>query len=234
MDAITNGVTIKVGSSSFHSFNDFRLAIGNTDYISEPEYEDIYVDIPGRQGFLDLSEVIAGRPVYHSREISIEFGGVKANPNDWDAAISDLRNKFHGKIVQLIFDNDPDWYWTGRAEINDFEHERQLGTFKFEIPSASPFKYSINVVPNLSNLSLSTTGRSISIPVTGQPVNPEFVISNTGTSTVTISATGKPTKTVNAVGTYRWPDLWYDTTTTIVAQGPSAGKISVVYRQMSL
>ena len=233
MDAITNGVTIKVGSSTYHSFANFGLAIGNTDYISEPEYEDIYVDIPGRQGFLDLSEVIAGRPVYHSREISIEFGGVKANPNDWDAAISDLRNKFHGKVVQLIFDNDTGYYWTGRAEINDFEHERQLGTFKFEIPSASPFKYSVDIVPNLANISLSSTARTISIPVTGMPVNPEFVLTNTGTSTVTIVANGI-TKTVNAVGTYRWPDIWFETTTNITAKGPTNGKLSIVYRQLSL
>ena len=230
MDALTNGVTIKVGTSTYHSFNDFRLAIGNNDYIKQPEYDAVYVDIPGRQGYLDLSETIAGRVVYHTREISIEFGGLN---NDWDSVISNMRNLFHGKIVQLIFDNDPNWYWTGRAEINDYDRFRNLGEFKFEIPGASPFKHSVDIQPNLANISLSSTARTISIPVTGMPVNPEFVLTNTGTSTVTIVANGI-TKTVNATGTYRWPDIWFDTTTNITAKGPTNGKLSIVYRQLSL
>ncbi len=232
MDALTNGVTIKVGSSSYHSFNDFGLAISNNDYIKEPEYEQIYATVPGRQGFLDLSEVIAGRVVYISREISIELGAIKTE-SSWDSVISNLRNLFHGKTVQLIFDNDTNWYWTGRAEINDYDRFRNLGTFKLELPYASPFKYSVSEQTGLSNITLSSTARTISIPVTAQPVNPEFVITGSGSSTVTIVANGI-TKTVNATGTYRWPDIWFDATTNITAKGPTSGRLSIVYRQISL
>ena len=137
---ISNGVTIIVNNNSYHSFNDFGLAIGNNNCIGAPEVETHYVDIPGMNGFLDLTETIAGHVVYTSREIKIDFGGQYTRA-DWDARISTFRNLFHGKIVKVIFDNDPNYYYTGRAFIEDFDRFRELGTFSFVIPKAEPFKY---------------------------------------------------------------------------------------------
>lgn len=253
MDALTNGVTIKIGSNSYHSMADFGLAIGNNNYIEAPEYETNYVSIPGRNGVLDLSEAIAGRVIYKTRKISIEFGGM-GDEMSWDGVISNLRNLFHGKVVQLIFDNDPTYYWTGRAEINDFDRFRNLGTFKFEIPEADPFKYSIDIVPGLADLNVTyyTYNRKIDTPVTGMPVNPTFIVSdltNLGTSgRLEVSkwegnsysdGTKLLTKNITADGTYTFSDLWINPgewlTLRINYNGSSgSGTASIVYRQVSL
>lgn len=34
-----------------------------------------------------------------------------------------------------------DWYFTGRASIEKFEHTRALGTFMFSIPYANPYMF---------------------------------------------------------------------------------------------
>ena len=247
MDALTNGVTIKVGSSTYHSFADFGLAIGNTNYIGEPEYDAYYVDVPGRDGFLDLSETIAGRVIYRSRKISIEFGGM-GTCNGWDATISNMRNLFHGRTVQLIFDNDPNWYWTGRAEINEFDRFRNMGTFKFEIPQADPYKYGINLVPDLANISVSTTVKTITLPITGIHVNPTFVVENL----TNLGTNGQlnirrldsnnnviASNSVKANGTYRFHNLWYESGDKVGLSisgnaGSGSGTVSIVYRQVSL
>ena len=242
MDALTNGVTIKVGSASYHSFADFGLAIGNNDYIGEPEYESYYVDVPGRDGFLDLSETVSGRVIYKKRKISIEFGGM-GTCNGWDATISNMRNLFHGKTVQLIFDNDTDWYWTGRAEINDYDRFRNMGTFKFEIPQADPFKYGINIVPDLANIAVNHVVKKITIPVTGVPVNPTFVVENLQLSSSTgylhitrrdSTDTDIASTTVTENGTYRFYNLWFESGDKVSLSVQGSATVSIVYRQVSL
>lgn len=235
MDALTNGVTIKIGSNSYHSMRDFGLAIGNNNYIEAPEYETNYVSIPGRNGVLDLSEAIAGRVIYKTRKISIEFGGM-GDEMSWDGVISNLRNLFHGKVVQLIFDNDPTYYWTGRAEINDFDRFRNLGTFKFEIPEADPFKYSVDIVPNLADLAATTIRKNVSLRVTSQPVNPTFIVSGlaSGANLRIYSLPGMSSYLTLSNGSTKSP-VWIPTTQAIgYAATSGTATLSIEYRQVSL
>ena len=233
MDALTNGVTISNGSVTKHSFTDYGLAIGNNDYIGEPEYETHYVEVPGSSGFLDLSDAISGNIIFHSRAISIEFGAVYAR-NDWDARISELRNLFHGKKVTLTFDNDPNWHWSGRAEINDFDRFRELGTFTFEIPQANPFKeYNSNTI--YQSISVTSTVKTQSCALTGYPVNPVFVVSSLS-GTLTVQAGGK-TKIITATGSYTFPDVLISPPSSDVKLKTTSGgsaTVTIRYKQRSL
>ncbi len=144
MDTLTNGIKIEVVSTSatFHTLEDWGLAVGNNNYIGEPEQETYYIDVPGTNAFLDMSEVLTNGPVYKSRAISIDLGGLRSRV-EWDHVISDLRNKVHGRECRVIFDNDPDHYWKGRVYIEGFDRMRELGTFKLCMPKAEPYKYDI-------------------------------------------------------------------------------------------
>ena len=70
-----NGVeiTIEGTATKYHSYTDWGLYVTNTDYIKEPKQNTNYVSIPGRDGLLDLSDVITGRPTYSGREISLHI-----------------------------------------------------------------------------------------------------------------------------------------------------------------
>lgn len=241
---LTNGVTIISDTgASYHSFNDFGLAIGNTDYIKEPEYETHYVEILGRNGFIDLSETVSGRVIYKEREISIEFGGM--NPEaQWDNVISNMRNLFHGRQVQLIFDNDPNWYWTGRAEINEFDRFRNMGTFTLDIPKADPFKYSITEEV-LGGYALEYgSPTTVAVPVTAQPVEPTFIVSNYSASSssnsisveVQTAAGGRVSLNyIYANGVYRLPNVFVEKGNRIVLTGyVSTATVQIKYRQVSL
>lgn len=141
-NSITNGVTINTGTEEIHSWKDLKLVIGNNNIIGAPEVSKYFVSIPGMSGMLDLSETLTGRPIYISRPINIKFGGIE-RIDLWDTVITKLRNKIHGRIVKLIFDNDPGHYWTGRAELTDFDRVRELGYFTISIPKADPYKYEV-------------------------------------------------------------------------------------------
>ena len=63
---IRDGITIVVEDKdiSYHSYRDWNLYVANNDPIGEPKQYTNYVEVPGRNGKIDLSEVLAGRPVF--------------------------------------------------------------------------------------------------------------------------------------------------------------------------
>jgi len=202
MNALTNGATIIVPSTGneFHTLDDWGLAIGNTNYISEPEQETNYIEVPAMNGFIDLSETLTGRPTFKNRSISIELGG-KRESMAWDTVISDFRNKIHGRLVHIIFDNDPSYYWQGRAYVNSFDRMRRLGTFALEIPQADPYKYELTssaepwlwdpfnfltgVIRNYGDIDV-VGSETVDIPAGFMPVTPTFIVSRIQSETFTV------------------------------------------------
>ena len=141
---ITNGVriTVEKTNESFHTKDDWGLAITNNNYIGNPEQQTSYVTVPGASIDIDLSESLTGRPTFKSRPINIELSAIYRK-KDWDAVISDIRNHIEGKIVRLCFDNDLGFYWRGRVNVVNFDRLRNMGEFALSIPHADPFKYDV-------------------------------------------------------------------------------------------
>ena len=142
-NVLTNGAKITIASTNeeFHTLDDWGLAIGNNNYTGQPKQHLDFISVKGRNGLLDISEALTGRPTYSSREIRVLLGGIHS-PQEWDSVISTLRNKIEGRQIKLTFDNDPSYYWYGRCHIEDFDRMRELGTFELTIPNADPYKYS--------------------------------------------------------------------------------------------
>lgn len=144
MNRITNGATIEIVATGekYHTLKDWGMAIGNNDIIGDVSWETNYIDVPGMDGFLDASEAITGRVIYKDRPIKIELGG-KRDRNSWDIFVSDIRNLVEGKEIKVVFDNDPGFYWIGRASIKDFDRTREIGRFTIAIQKADPYKYNV-------------------------------------------------------------------------------------------
>ena len=145
MSVITNGATIKVVDTgkSYHTHRDWGLAIGNNNCIGMPEQETCYLDVPGSDRVLDYSEALTGRPVFKHRSIEIVLGG-KMDRLSWAPFISKIRMLIQGKLVQVVFDDFPGYYWEGRAEVAEYDRKRELGSFIIRIPRADPYGYSLN------------------------------------------------------------------------------------------
>ena len=71
-----------------------------------------YVEIPGKDGSLDLSEAF-GRVLYSDRVIPITLYAVGA----YDANVSAFVNTVHGKRKQITFSKDPTYYYNGRVSV---------------------------------------------------------------------------------------------------------------------
>ncbi|MBQ1294598.1 MAG: phage tail family protein, partial [Clostridiales bacterium] len=203
MNELTLGISIYVEDSgrTYHTLDDMGLALGNNNYIGDPEMETTYIQVPGRTGLIDATEAISGRRIYKKRQLSFELGGVRERLS-WDAVISAFRNNINGRVCRLILDNDPGYFWRGRVYIKDFDRFRELGTFTLSVPTADPYKYALtsssepwlwdpfnfetDMITYIGAITVSGT-QTVTIPHGHMATTPEIVVSDKGSSTFTVT-----------------------------------------------
>jgi len=203
MNALTNGILIKVedNENTFHTLDDWGLALENNNYIGDPEPETRFISVPGRDGLIDVSSALSGRTVYKKRELSFVLGG-KHPTRSWDSIISNLRNEINGRMCRLIIDNDPDFYWRGRVYISGFDRIRELGKFTLSVPDCEPYKYCLTssiepwewdrfnfengIIYFIPELEVDETA-TITIPAGYKEVKPDIIVSEMVSDTFTVT-----------------------------------------------
>lgn len=243
----SQGVTIIVDELGieFHSIDDWGLYVSNNDYIGTPVLYTKYIEVPGSNKMLDVSQALTGRRTYKSRPISVDFGRVHPKI-EWDAVISNFRNNIDGRIVRLIFDNDPNYYWIGRCQITDFDRVMTLGTFKLKVPDADPFKYSVqsnvdpwlwdpfdfenDIVPEEPVIEVNGSA-SITVPKGTMYTCPEFTV--TGMTTPIVLKFKNRTYTLKSGYNY-FPALMIGGDEEITLNFAGVGRVLMEYRGGSL
>lgn len=135
LKAKENGVTL----GTKHSFYDYGL-IMTSKYISDPEPQTKTVSVPGRNGLIDLTEVVSKTVKYNPRQIKLTFL-TEATPLEWSKLISDLQSEFQGQKIKFIFDDDLAFYWLGRPTI-ELTNSGRIATITIEA-LVDPYKYSV-------------------------------------------------------------------------------------------
>lgn len=248
MNELTIGISIYVEDSgkTYHTLDDWDMALGNNNYIGDPEMETTYIQVPGRSGLIDASEVISGRRIYKKRSLEFELGGTR-DRLDWDGVISGLRNNVDGRVCRLTLDNDKNYYWRGRVYIRGFDRFRDLGTFVLDVPTADPYKYSktssaepwlwdpFNFETDYITYigAITVVGSEIvTIPHGHMPTSPELVVSDMLSPTFTITVNGMTYPLT--VGTNRVPSILVGGDTDVDLEFTGDAKIQIVYRSGSL
>ena len=237
-------ITVEATNKEFHTFDDWGLYITNTNCIGNPEQYTNYVEVPGRNGRLDMSEALTGRPVYIRRELKIELSGARPKIS-WDSIISAFRNRINGRICKITFDNDLGYFWRGRVSVEDFESAMTLGKFTVKV-EAEPYKYSIhqssdpwlwdpfnfeNGIITYQDAWTVTTSLIVGIPAGYMPTVPTFVVSEKA-GTLTMVCNGI-TYTL-ASGSNRFPGVLVGGDDVVEMTFTGSAKIQIVYRGGSL
>ena len=103
-----------------HTYRDWGLLPKTRPTIAPPKVRTNYVDVPGLDGALDLSEALTGRVGYQTRDFSAEFIVIDAR-NRWDALYSEILDTLHGQRVNIILDQDPGYFYRARDRERDGE-----------------------------------------------------------------------------------------------------------------
>ena len=203
-----------------HTYYDYGLYVANAGAVSPPEPKTQYIEVPGRDGDIDLTEALAGRTIYKNRTITLQLGGKKP-PLAWDSFMSDFINEVHGKRVKIEFDRDPDWYYIGRATVDaDFERGSDIGRFTVTV-NAEPYKYSkVDCLPELT-VDGSASQRAVGSEM---PVVPEFICSADMTLAI-----GKKSYTLKAGSNKLYDIVFYNQVYILNFEGN--GTVQVKYKR---
>ena len=126
-----------------HTLRDWGAIITNSDVIGMPEPNTVLLEVPGRSGRLDLSEVLTGDITYSNREIKLELAA-QTNRDHWVETCFHIFNKFHGRVVHVTFDEDPGHFYVGRCSITSPKRVATAGTMVITI-DAEPYRYESEV-----------------------------------------------------------------------------------------
>lgn len=110
-----------------HSYREWGLVLKTRPYISPPEPKLKVIEVPGTDVVIDLTENLTGKVQYGLREGKFEFF-VVGGRSEWSAVYSALLNEVHGKRLQVVLDDDPNYYWIGRIAINEWESDKRTAT----------------------------------------------------------------------------------------------------------
>ena len=113
-----------------HSFRDFGLYPKSKMVVNPPEVREVYVEVAGADGDLDISEALTGRANYESREGKFEFTVI--DREKWDLVYENLMNTIHGRRMRIVLDEDPYYYYNGRVKVDSFKTNKHTATIVIE------------------------------------------------------------------------------------------------------
>lgn len=135
------GVIKGVKFGVYHTYDDFGLLM-TQKYIGAPEVRTKFVDVPGMNGQLDLTEAL-GAVKFSTRLLRFVFKLI--DHDEFITAYSAVLNAIHGKQLNIIVDDDPEFQYTGRCEVSDLESSKLTGKITISA-TCNPFKYDTDAV----------------------------------------------------------------------------------------
>lgn len=121
-----------------NTFDDFGLIPTSRPIINPPEPNYSYLEVPGRDGVIDLSETLTGMISFSNRSGSIEF--LVPKERNWSELYSELLSFIQGKFKRVILEDDPLYYYEGRLQISSWKSNKNNSTITIQYDLA-PFKY---------------------------------------------------------------------------------------------
>lgn len=138
---ISNRLNFGVYFDEKHSYDDFGLFFCKRT-ISPPEPQTNYIEVPGRNGVIDMSTALTGSVKYKTRTISMTFRKFDIDYENYDVLRTTIMDAIHGKRMQIVFDDDGQYYYSGVLSVGAFkEVGRRVCEFTITANSVQPYKY---------------------------------------------------------------------------------------------
>ena len=127
---------------NYHSYKAWGLKLKEIK-IGLPEVKTSYVEVPGMNGSLDLTEATFGGVTYGMRTLKFSFDARNCTYKDWSSLISTIAAAIHGQKLPIMLDTDPNYRYTGRCELNTQKTNEVLAQIVITC-TCDPYKRSVN------------------------------------------------------------------------------------------
>jgi phage-related protein len=102
-----------------NTWDDWRLIPTSRPVLPPPAVREKLIDIPGRNGLLDLSTLFTNEPTYTNRTGTFEFIIHPDYFTSIDVVYSNIKHHLHGQRMQMILEDDPEHYYEGLFFISN-------------------------------------------------------------------------------------------------------------------
>ena len=205
---------------NIYSYTDLGLMLSDVE-ISVPETKRFLVDVPGRDGILDLTPALTPKVKFNNRTITLTFV-VADYQRRWLTLFSGLESQLHGKRFNVVIQPDTGYFWDAFCQISKIKSDRNKGTVVVTL-DADPYKYKTvlteyEVIP-------ASIGRSQICVNDRMSVIPNFYATN-----VCTLAFGNITKTLQ-VGNNSFMDIVFEQGNNEVILTGTVGTVTISYRE---
>lgn len=235
--------------STEHQIDTRDMMLFLTDVeIDDPEARRYQVDVPGRDGALDLTEALGGT-YFDNREIRLTFECVNYTTARFHLLSSQLRNALDGRLVRLILSDDFGHFWRGRCQVAtdrsgldatevvitmDAEPHKYSVAGSYEPWKWSPFSFVDGVITQPEDIVLNNETVSVTLPQDPARLKPTLWLNIGGSGTVQAKLASDPTWHILRKGKNVIPEIRQSDTSDVVLQLRGTGRVGVDYRVGSL
>lgn len=178
----------------YHTYKDLGLLM-TEKVIGSPPAKTEEVDIPGMNGTLDLSEINGGI-TYGNRTLKFSFKIF--DEKQYLRMYSTVLRAIHGKVVDIVVDDDNSWIYTGRVDVDNLTHNKKKDTFSISCDCQpfkkalfatdepwkwDPFSFIDGVIINYEYIPVPAGITEINLYQSDQSVSPTFLCSSNATLT---------------------------------------------------
>lgn len=129
-----------------NTWDDWHLVPTSRPVFQQGKQKTNYIDIPGADSQIDLSESLSGYPIYGNREGSVEFIVMNGYRKSWAGGFSKFANWLHGQKLRCVLDDDPSYFYEGRFELSDWTSNSDGTWSNVTIDyNLKPYKYGIHL-----------------------------------------------------------------------------------------
>lgn len=122
---IQNGISF----GGLHSFWDLDLILASAE-IPPASPKENYVDVPGADGSVDMTEATGG--VKYSDRTGVKFTffmkpGSDLSEKAWEEKKKEVSNRLNGfRFDSIVLDRDPEYRWQGRCKVDEHASNKKL------------------------------------------------------------------------------------------------------------
>lgn len=190
-----------------NTWDDWCLIPETDPIITLPTQKTSFVDIPGADGSLDMSEALTGYPIYNDREGTLTFLAMnksasvqpECNPLSFRNLVSVITDYLHGKKLRMVLEDDDTHFYEGRFYVESTTAENgfnkigikyRLGPYKWTVNSSidnwvwDTFNFETGAITTklLQNMTVTTEQKVVNFTgamVGSAPVAPKFIVTST-------------------------------------------------------
>ena len=161
-----------------NTWDDWHLIPSSRPVFSPPQPDIRLLNIPGKSGSLDVTELMGKQVVYADRTGSIEFHVDHEYWDSWIDCYQTVMNYLHGQKLAAYLEDDQAYYYEGRFSVNQWMSNANYSTIvinyvvspfkmaRYEYGDDwlwDPFNFETDSIHSLLGLSIPSSGLSVEL-----------------------------------------------------------------------